>query len=113
MWLQENLNFSKGMRNGAHKLILILKVKDYTLLIQKVLIIYYLGFVRIWDTEKKGDEALIKTYKAHTGRINALLIVQDRYIVTGGDDKIITVADEDDECETFQFEGHEKEITAL
>lgn len=44
---------------------------------------------------------MIKTYKAHTGRINALLIVQDRYIVTGGDDKIITVADEDDECETF------------
>lgn len=70
------------------------------------------GFVKVWDVKKKGDEALIKTYKAHKDRINALLIVK-HYAVTGSDDKMITVADLDDDCVFFKFEGHDKEITTL
>ena len=79
---------------------------------EKGIFILIIGFVKIWDVSKEGDKALVKTFRAHKERINAMLVIE-HYVVTASDDKKINVADIKNDCESFKFEGHTKEVVSL
>ena len=55
---------------------------------------------------------MIKTFRAHKERINAMIVIE-HYVVTASDDKKINIADIKNDCESFKFEGHTKEVVSL
>ena len=77
-------------------------------------LINLIGYVKIWNVEKKGEDptALIKSYRGHKSRINALLIIK-HYVITGGNDTKINVFNEKNDCDDCKFEGHKGPVNSL
>jgi WD40 repeat protein len=56
---------------------------------------------------------LIRTYKGHTQRINSMVTLSNRFIVTAGEDNHLKVWDIDSDESHLTLSGHQAPITAL